>query len=121
MASIVLTGLFQDATSLAANVTPVYLDKEIGYYDSDVPPAIRLNESYDGLVAGTYLYRTQHVDLTYYTPVTPQQYRDTVHEPSVNVQYRTWGPWKMAKNQIGFTPVATRKIRYCYYSSKLNC
>ena len=36
LASIVLTGLFQDATSLAANVTPVYLDKEIGYYDSDV-------------------------------------------------------------------------------------
>lgn len=110
LSSLTLLGFYCSATYCeAANVTPIYLGKDSIYVDSDIPPAIRLNESVDGLAAGTYLYRTKHHNITYYSPVAPAQYRNTIYEPSVNVQYRNWGPWKMARNQIGFTVVSGRK------------
>ena len=112
LSSIMLIGFSQGTTSYAGpSVTPMYLGKSSSYYDSDVPPAIRLNESYDGLAKGTYLYRVKYRNICYYTPVTPQQYRDTVHEPSVNVQYRNWGPWMMAQNKISLNLNTTTKYR----------
>lgn len=114
LSSIALLGFYQGTISCeAANVTPVYLGQSSSFTDSDVPPAIKLNESVDGLVAGTYLYRTKYQNIMYYTPVTPEKYRGTAHEPAVNVQYRNWGPWKMGTNRVAFSPKSTEK----YYNN----
>lgn len=108
--SFMMFAFSQSIISNAANVTPVYLGKSSDYVDSDVPPAIKLNEAVDGLEKGTYLYRVQHKNLSYYTPVTPRKYRNTKYEPAVNKEkYRNWGPWEMAKNNVGFEAKSNKK------------
>ena len=64
----------------------------------------KLNEAVDGLKPDTYLYRVTHGDVAYYTPNTPEEYRDTEYEPDINKKnYRKWGPWEMAKNKVNFS------------------
>lgn len=108
--SFMMFAFSQSVVSNAADVTPVYLGKGSDYVDSDVPPAIKLNEAVDGLEKGTYLYRVKHKNLYYYTPVTPREYRDTKYEPAVNKEkYRNWGPWEMGKNNVGLTTASNKK------------
>ena len=89
----------------SSRVEPYYFDSNASKYkdytDADVPPAIRLTQSVDGMPAGTILYRTQYLDITYYSPVAPAYLQDTEHESEINKKYRLWGPWDMPLNQVG--------------------
>lgn len=98
--------------SEAVSVSSVYLGKDSAYVDSDIPPAIKLNEATDGLAAGTYLYRVTWQNISYYTPVAPARYRDTIYEPAVNKQYREWGPWDMGKNKTQIDEIKSNKKYY---------
>ena len=72
-----------------------------GFVDPDVPPAIKLKKSIDGMPAGTILYRTEYRDFTYYCPVTPDELKNTHLELNPK-KYRKWGPWDMPINQIAY-------------------
>ena len=112
LSSFVIFAFSPSVMSEAVSVTNIYLGKNSAYVDSDVPPAIKLNAAYDGLAAGTYLYRVYWQDIAYYTPVTPKRYQDTSYEPQENKQYRNWGPWNMGKNKTQMDEIKSNKKYY---------
>lgn len=96
----------KNTKKISSRVEPYYFDSNASKYkdytDADIPPAIRLTQSVDGMPVGTILYRTQYLDMTYYSPVAPAYLQDTEHESEINKKYRLWGPWDMPLNQVGY-------------------
>ena len=93
------------AASSSAKTEPYFFgetdSQNKDYTDDALAPAVKLLKSVDGMPAGTLLYRTQYLDMTYYSPIAPAHLQDTKHEPEANKKYRLWGPWDMVVNQTG--------------------
>lgn len=100
-----LSSLYTHNVSYASKAVPYYYEGTASEYsafiDPEVPPAIKLTQTVDGMPAGTVLYRTQYLDFTYYSPVTPEKLRGTNKEVNP-VKYRQWGPWDMPSNQVAY-------------------
>lgn len=97
--------LYSYNTSYATKTEPYYFGVKAseyeGFVDEDIPPAVRLIKSVDGMPVGTILYKTQYLNFTYYTPATPKELQGTDKEDNPT-KYRKWGPWEMPGNQVAY-------------------
>ena len=80
-----------------------------GFVDPEIPPAVKLKKSIDGMPAGTILYRTEYLGFTYYCPATPEELQDTDLEVN-STKYRKWGPWDMPINQVAYQETVVGNI-----------
>lgn len=116
--SLIGFNTYSEATN---KVSTYYLGSKAeltGFIDEELPPAIIANVALDSSIpAGTILYRQQHLNVTYYSPVPYPSIKGTQYE-NTNKAFREWGPWDMDENRVAYKEGSSYPLHFIPSSYK---